>query len=68
MFELVYGPIPDGAVVHHKCANRACARPEHLQAVSQVNNVAEMHERAWYVRRIAELEEQLEACRCGDAA
>jgi hypothetical protein len=29
-------------VVHHRCANRACWRPEHLQATTQADNAAEM--------------------------
>lgn len=32
-------------VVHHKCHNRACWRPEHLQATSHAENVAEMLDR-----------------------
>jgi hypothetical protein len=32
-YELAYGPIPDGYVVDHLCHNKACVRPDHLDAV-----------------------------------
>lgn len=40
--------------VHHKCANRACVNPDHLQLVTLESNVAEMHERTKYLRTIGE--------------
>lgn len=46
----------DGKVLHHKCAVRACVNVDHLQIVLPHENVAEMHERNNYIRRIAELE------------
>ena len=44
---------------HHRCANPACVNPGHLQAVSAVDNRAEMFQRKWYEARIAELESAL---------
>lgn len=38
-YEEAYGPIADGLVVDHICRNRACARPEHLRAVTQQVNI-----------------------------
>ncbi|MEW2011509.1 HNH endonuclease signature motif containing protein [Microbacterium sp. NPDC078814] len=32
------GSVPDGMVVDHKCHNRGCINPEHLQAVSPKQN------------------------------
>jgi len=45
--------------VHHKCANPPCINPEHLQQVSQHDNVAEMLHRQFYIGRIAALEAAL---------
>ena len=45
--------------VHHKCANPACINPDHLQMVSQRENMAEMFARKFYVQRIEELEAAL---------
>lgn len=46
----------EGVTIHHKCANSVCVREDHLQAVSHINNVAEMNERQNYLRKIAQLE------------
>ena len=59
VYERVVGPLPIGSVVHHACANRLCVRPEHLQAVTHHENVAEMLERKALLARIASLEERL---------
>lgn len=32
------GPIPDGLVVDHKCRNRECSNPDHLQLVTLEEN------------------------------
>ena len=55
------GQLLDGLPIHHKCATRACVNPDHLQAVTQSENTAEMMARAAYVRRIDELERALSA-------
>ena len=47
--------------VHHKCAVRLCCNPAHLQVVTPEENAAEMHERTYYKRRIADLERALSA-------
>ncbi|TXH57895.1 MAG: HNH endonuclease [Desulfurellales bacterium] len=33
------GDVPDGLVIHHKCENRVCVNPDHLEAVTQEYNV-----------------------------
>lgn len=60
MAEAVHGPM-HGQPVHHVCATRTCLAPAHLQPVSERENIAEMLERNWYIKRIAELEEALGA-------
>lgn len=34
-----YGPIPAGLEIDHLCGNRACFNPEHLEAVTHLENV-----------------------------
>lgn len=38
-YELLVGPIPDGLVLDHLCRNRKCVRPDHLEPVTQGENV-----------------------------
>lgn len=58
-FRSVNGDIPGGMVIHHKCANRLCINPEHLQMVTPIENTAEMFERNFYRKRIEDLEKAL---------
>lgn len=57
-YEAFCGPTL-GFPVHHKCAKPACFNPDHLQLVTQRENVAEMLERNAYIRRIKELEDRV---------
>ena len=58
-YELYVGPIPEGAIVHHKCSTTSCFNPEHLQCTSHIQNSAEMLQRRWYISKIKELEEEI---------
>ena len=37
-YTALVGPIPDGLDIDHLCRNRACGRPDHLEAVPHVEN------------------------------
>lgn len=38
-YEFFIGPVPEGLEIDHLCANKACVRPSHLEAVTHVVNV-----------------------------
>ncbi len=38
-YEDVKGDIPKGLVIDHLCRNRACVNPEHLEVVSNLENI-----------------------------
>lgn len=38
-YETHVGPIPDGLVIDHLCCVRPCVNPEHLEAVTQEENM-----------------------------
>ena len=39
VYEFLVGPIPEGLVIDHLCRNSRCVRPDHLEPVSQGENV-----------------------------
>jgi hypothetical protein len=44
-WELCYGPIPVGLLVRHKCDNRRCLEPSHLELGTQADNMKDCVER-----------------------
>ena len=38
-YQLYVGPIPDGLQIDHICGHRLCVNPDHLQAVTAIENV-----------------------------
>ncbi|GAB3776674.1 hypothetical protein GCM10027600_42800 [Nocardioides ginsengisegetis] len=39
VYEAMVGPIPEGLVIDHLCRNRACVNPEHMEPVTNEENL-----------------------------
>lgn len=39
-YEVCIGAIPDGYEIHHRCGNRCCVNPAHLEAMPYADHVA----------------------------
>lgn len=59
VLEAKHGKKLGSQAAHHKCANRICVNPDHLQPVTHRENIAEMIARNYLETRIKELEEAL---------
>ena len=44
-WSLANGPIPKGKQIDHKCRNRLCVNPDHLEMVTQSENMKRIHRR-----------------------
>lgn len=62
-FEAAFGPLPPSEQVHHRCGRPSCIRPEHLQAATGRDNLAEMNARRSLEARIRALEAALKEWR-----
>lgn len=44
-YQHFHGPVPDGLVVMHKCDNKRCINPDHLEVGTSAQNVRDAHAR-----------------------
>ncbi len=49
VYRILVGPIPDGMDVDHRCRQRYCLNPDHLEAVTRSVNTQRI--RGWGLRR-----------------
>lgn len=51
MYRLVVGPVSSGMVVLHKCDNKCCVRPSHLEVGTQAQNIQDAWDRGLQPKR-----------------
>jgi hypothetical protein len=42
-YEIVNGPIPSGAVIHHRCGNKLCINTDHMELIKDENSHGALH-------------------------
>ena len=60
-WEIVYGPIPDGMCVCHKCDNPGCVNPNHLFLGTQLENMQDREQKGRTARGSANGKAKLNA-------
>jgi hypothetical protein len=55
------GPIPPGLTIDHLCRNKVCVNPDHLEAVSRVENIKRYHTAAGHQRHDGETAKEYSA-------
>lgn len=45
LYEELFGKIPEGLVIRHKCDNPSCINPEHMELGTQKDNIHDMSKR-----------------------
>lgn len=53
-YELHHGTIPEGMVVRHKCDNKLCMNPEHLEVGTQRDNIQDAIDRGHMASKLTE--------------
>lgn len=48
IFTAFHRDLRPSEVVHHKCSNPSCVRPDHLEGITETANIGEMHLRKSY--------------------
>lgn len=49
-YEIYRGPIPNGMVIDHTCQNKKCVNPDHLEVVTNAENIRRRNHILWSSR------------------
>lgn len=66
MYQILFGRIPDNTVINHKCQNRSCVNPYHLEVVSQADNCRHGDGSKLTIDQVSEIKKRLKKAKWGD--
>lgn len=67
-YERRFGSVPVGTEIHHRCENRACCNPDHLEAITHHDNVRKSARQKLTTEQLQELSTLLETVAVRDLA
>jgi len=68
VYQTLLGPIPEGLVINHKCANRRCVNPHHLEITDQAGNCRHGSGTKLSIKEVTEIKAAKENKKWGDGA
>ncbi len=68
VYEQLLGPIPEGLVINHKCRNRACVNPHHLEVTTTAGNCRDGAGTKLTIEQVREIKARQDGRKWGEGA
>lgn len=68
VYEMLLGPIPEGLVINHRCRNKKCVNPHHLEITDQAGNCRHGKGTTLSLEEVKEIKSAKDSKKWGDGA